>query len=196
MTLNKEYGNIVRLPGSFGRKDVIMIYDPKDFETVFRTEGMWPYRRPLLAVDYLRRNIRADAFSNNGGLFNNQGEVWGQMRSAVNAVMLKPKTVRTYIPAVDDVSIDFVAKIKAIADDNHEMPANFAIELEKWSLETIAVIALEHRLGLIQKENDAESQKVVQVSILYVWYQVSIYTESDMNCRKLLRNTNFAYGSP
>ncbi|XP_037044398.1 probable cytochrome P450 12b2, mitochondrial [Bradysia coprophila] len=159
--LNKEYGNILRLPGSFGRKDVIITYDPKDFETVFRTEGLWPYRRPLLAVDYCRRK-RPDAFKNSGGLINDQGEVWGRMRSAVNPAMLKPKTVKVYIPAIDDVAIDFVTKIKAIADDNHEMPSNFAVELEKWSLESIAVIALEHRLGIITNENDAESQKIIK----------------------------------
>lgn len=161
--LNKEYGSILRLPGSFGRKDVIVSYDPKDFETVFRTEGLLPYRRPLLIVDYYRKR-RPDAFINKG-LLNDQGEIWGQMRSVANPIMLKLKTVRAYIPVVDDVAIDFVAKIKAIADLNHEMPSNFGVELGRWSLESMAIIALEHRLGLLTNENDADSQKIIKVGV-------------------------------
>lgn len=164
IALNKEFGTILRLPGFFGRKDIVFTYDPKDFETIFRTEGPWPHRRPFFAFDYFRRNVRPDVYKNFGGLVNDQGEDWGHMRSAVNPVMLKPKTVRAYIPAIDDVAIDFVAKIKAISDENQEMPANFGSELNKWSLESIAVIALEHRLGVLTNENDPEAQKIIKVS--------------------------------
>lgn len=162
--LNKEYGTILRFPGFFGRTDIVFTYDPKDFETVFRTEGVWPYRRPIIAFDYFRRNVRPEVYKNNGGLVNDQGEAWGHMRSAVNPVMLQPKTVRAYIPAIDDVAIEFVAKMKTLGDEKQEMPANFGNELNKWSLESIAVIALEHRLGVISNDNDPESQKIIKVS--------------------------------
>ncbi len=164
MLLNKEYGNLLRLPGSFGRRDIIFTYIPNDFETVFRTEGVWPYRRPIFAFDHFRRNVRPEEFKNNGGLVNDQGEVWGNMRSAVNPVMLKPKTVRAYIPAIDDVAKDFVAKMKTISDENQEMPATFGYELNKWALESIAVIALEQRLGVITNDSDPEVQKIIQVN--------------------------------
>ncbi|KAJ6633111.1 putative cytochrome P450 12b2, mitochondrial [Pseudolycoriella hygida] len=160
--LNSEYGNILRFPGQFGRKDIIITYDPQDFETIFRMEGAWPYRRPIYAFDYFRQNVRADLYKNNGGLLNDQGEIWGQMRSAVNPVMLKPKTVRAYIPAIDDVAVEFVGQMKTLSDENQEMPANFGFELNKWALESIAVIALEHRLGVISNNGDPESQKIIE----------------------------------
>lgn len=167
-SLNKEYGNILRFPGSFGRKDIIFTYDPNDFETVFRTEGVWPYRRPLFVFDYFRKNVRPEVYKNSGGLVNDQGETWGHMRSVVNPVMLKPNTVRAYIPAIDDVAGDFVAKIKSMGDENQEMPANFGFELNKWALESIALIALETRLGVITNDNDPEVQKIIQVKALCV----------------------------
>lgn len=163
--LFKEHGTILRIPGFFGRKDTIFTYDPKDFETVYRTEGQWPYRRDILAFDYFRRVVRPDVYKNIGGLVNDQGEAWGHMRSAVNPIMLKPQTVKAYIPAIDDVAKDFIARMKKISDENQEMPANFGYELNKWSLESIAVIALEHRLGVITNEDDPESQKIIKVSI-------------------------------
>lgn len=162
-SLNKTYGNIVRNPLSFGGKDLIFTYSHKDYETIFRTEGVWPNRRPLVAFDYFRKNVRPDLYKHNGGLINDQGDVWARLRSAANPVMLKPKTVQAYIPAIDDVAIDFIAKMKAIGDENGEMPANFGMELNKWSLESIAVIALDHRLGLITNDDDPESQKIIKV---------------------------------
>lgn len=165
ITLRKEYGSILRFPGFFGRKDIVVTYDPNDFATLFRNEGPWPYRRPFFAFDYFRRNVRPDVYKNNGGLVNDQGEVWAHMRSAANPAMLQPKMVRAYIPTIDDVAVDFVAKMKTMGDENQEMPANFATELNKWALESIAVIALEHRLGVITNENDPESQKIIKVHI-------------------------------
>lgn len=164
-SLLEEYGTILRFPGFFGHKDIIFTYDPNDFETVFRTEGPWPYRRAFSAFDYFRRNVRPEVYKNIGGLVNDQGEAWGHMRSVVNPIMLKPKTVKAYIPATDDVAKDFVAKIKTMRDENQEMPANFGFELSKWALESIAVIALEHRLGVLANDNDPESQKMVKVSV-------------------------------
>ncbi|KAJ6618908.1 putative cytochrome P450 12b2, mitochondrial [Pseudolycoriella hygida] len=161
-SLSDEYGAICRFKGTFGRKDIIITYDPNDFETVFRTEGMWPNRRALLSFDYFRQNVRPDIYENKYGLVNDQGKVWAQMRSAVNPVMLKPKTVRAYIPAIDDIAVEFVAKMKTLADENQEMPASFGSELNKWALESIALIAMEHRLGVISNDKDPETQQFIK----------------------------------
>lgn len=164
--IRKEYGNIIRFPGSFGRKDIIFTYDVKHFETVFRTEGAWPYRRPF-AFEYFRKYVRPDVYKSYIGLVNDQGEAWAHMRSAVNPVMLKPKTVKAYIPAMDDIALEFVARMKAISDANHEMPSNFDFELKKWALESVAVIALEQRLGVITNDKDPESQRIIKVTITF-----------------------------
>lgn len=67
-TLRDEYGDIVRLKGAFGKPDFIFLFNPKDLELVFRTEGQWPYRRSLEILDEFRKVERADLFDGIGGL--------------------------------------------------------------------------------------------------------------------------------
>lgn len=164
-SLYETYGTLIRFPNIFGRNDLIFTYDPNDFEVVFRNEGVWPYRRAFSAFEYFRKAVRPEVYKKIGGLVNDQGEAWGHMRSIVNPIMLKPDSVKAYIPLIDDVTKDFIVKMKAIRDENQEMPTYFGDELSKWSLESIAVIALEHRLGVITNDNDPESRKIIKVSI-------------------------------
>lgn len=145
----EEYGPISRLPGAFGRPDTLFSFDPKDVETVFRTEGKWPGRNGNETFVYYRHKVRPDVFKNKGGLISEQGEEWGKMRTAVNPVMLPPKTVNTYIPKVDEVARDFLQLSIQTRDTNNELPANFGDEINKWSLESIGVIALDQRLGVL-----------------------------------------------
>ncbi|XP_037048515.1 probable cytochrome P450 12b2, mitochondrial [Bradysia coprophila] len=156
-----EYGTIFRFPGLFGKPDMVFTFDPNDMETVFRTEGQWPGRRGIDTIDYYRRKIRPDIFKKGTGLVMDQGEEWAKLRTAANPIMMKPKVVKAYIPDIDDVAKDFIRKIRTIRDANNEMPDDFLNEMNKWSLESIALIALEHRLGLLTKEDDPENQKLI-----------------------------------
>lgn len=74
-----EYGEILKLPGILGNKEIIMVTDPNDFEIVFRTEGLWPHRRGIETFNYYRKNIRPDVFKNMGGLISESGEPWGKI---------------------------------------------------------------------------------------------------------------------
>lgn len=98
-------------------------------------------------------------------MVSDQGENWAKLRTAVNPIMMKPKVVKAYIPDIDIVAKDFIRKIKTLRDDKNEMPNDFQNELNKWSLESIALIALEHRLGLTTSTDDPENQKLINVSI-------------------------------
>jgi cytochrome P450 family 12 len=63
-----ECGPIVKFKGNLGRRDVVMLFDPKDFETLFRNDKMWPVRNGMDAFVYYRKNIRNDVFKGVGGL--------------------------------------------------------------------------------------------------------------------------------
>lgn len=77
--------------------------------------------------------------------------------------MLQPKTVKTYIKPVDEVARDFIERIKSIRDGKDEMPADFQNEMNKWALETVGVIALDTRLGVLgQLDKDSDAQKLIQ----------------------------------
>lgn len=66
--LRKSYGDIVIFKGYLGERDTVITYNPKDFEKVYRTEGIWPERIGLLSFDHYRKNVRPDFFQGRGGL--------------------------------------------------------------------------------------------------------------------------------
>lgn len=161
--MREEYGSISKLPGMFGNKEVVMITDSSDFETVFRNEGIWPNRRGISTFNHYRKNIRPDVFKDMGGLISEQGEPWAKMRSIVSPIMLKPATVNAYIPVVDEIAIEFCDRIKTLRDKQNELPANFLYELNKWSLESIASIALDQRLHILEGKEDDKNSKASQL---------------------------------
>lgn len=66
--MREEYGDVVILKGAFGKPDFVFLFNPKDFEIVFRTEGKWPYRPALEILDEFRVKERPDLFQGIGGL--------------------------------------------------------------------------------------------------------------------------------
>lgn len=146
-----------------GKRDIVMTFDPNDYETLFRTEGPWPLRRGLETFQYYRQSVRPDVFQGIGGLISDQGEPWGKMRSTVNPVMMRPKTVKSYASVVDEVAREFVHKMKSQLDANDELPVDFKSDLSLWALESIGVIALDKRLGVMSANRDADSEKLLQV---------------------------------
>lgn len=159
--LREEYGPIVKFPGNLGTGNMMLSFDPNDYEKVYRTEGNWPLRRRgFETLTYYRQNIRPDIFKDMGGLVTDQGEAWAKMRFKVNPVMLQPKTVKSYVPEVDAVAKDFLKLVKASRDAKNEVPDTFAQDLNKWALESIGVIALDQRLGVLE-EGNADGQALV-----------------------------------
>lgn len=105
-----EYGPIYKISGSFGKRDVIVLHDPKDFETIYRTAGQLPLRRGFDSLTYYREQYRKDKFPMSIGLLNEQGQKWWDLRHKVNDVMMKPQITKRYTIAVDEVARDFVKK--------------------------------------------------------------------------------------
>lgn len=68
--LRKQYGDLIKIPGTFGVPSIIMSFNPDHFEKVFRTEGIWPFRRPLGSFSYFRENIQKEFYGEYSGLAN------------------------------------------------------------------------------------------------------------------------------
>lgn len=161
--LHNKFGPLVRFPSLLDKPSMVICLDPKNYEVVFRTEGAWPNRRGIETFRHYREKIRPEVFHGYGGLVNDQGETWYKMRTAVNPVMLRPLTVKAYVPAVDQVAREFVEKMHVLRDANEEMPADFGRELSLWALESIGMIALDRRLGVMVFERDDEAEKLITV---------------------------------
>lgn len=66
--MNKSYGDISKITNIPGKRDLVFLFDPKDFESVFRNEGQWPVRPVQDSLPYYRSVTRKDFFQGIGGL--------------------------------------------------------------------------------------------------------------------------------
>ncbi|KAM8704115.1 hypothetical protein ACLKA7_008686 [Drosophila subpalustris] len=163
LAMRKDYGDFFIMPSMFGSDLIVTTFNPKDFETVFRHEGIWPHRPGFDTVRYYRQQHRKDFFQGVEGLVSSQGKAWGDFRSIVNPVLMKPKNVRLYYQKMSQVNREFVEKIKAIRDPNTlETPENFLVQINRWTLESVSVVALDKQLGLLR-----ESKKSDRVMLLF-----------------------------
>lgn len=159
-----EFGPLVKFPSILRQGSFLFSFDPSDFELIFRTEGKWPIRRGLDTFIYFIEQVRPDVFKGNSGLINEQDEAWRTLRTKLNPIMMQPSVVRSYIPQLDAVACDFLNQIQALTDRSSEMPTSFGSYLNKWALESVGVIALNQRLGVLT-ESSADAKlfhKLVQ----------------------------------
>ncbi|XP_065083608.1 cytochrome P450 CYP12A2-like [Ochlerotatus camptorhynchus] len=158
----EDYGDLVRMPGILGRRDVLLSFRPDDFEMLFRNEGQWPIRRGIDTFVYYRKHVRPDVFKGLGGLVTEQGESWQKFRTTVNPVMMQPKIIKLYVDKLDDVAREFMKIMVKIRDDQSELPADFSQWLNRWALETMGVLALDTRLGVLEDAQSVEAKLIVK----------------------------------
>ncbi|XP_071446452.1 probable cytochrome P450 49a1 [Hetaerina americana] len=159
----KQYGPISKITGLAGKPPLLHVYRPEDVEIVFRNEGQWPLRGGLTSLTYYRQVHRKDYFQDTAGVLVENGPRWMEARSKVNPAMMQPRVAMRYVPPISDVAQEFVDKMRAMKDHNNEMPPDFMNELFKWSLESIAYVALDTRLGCLagNLKPDSEPQKMI-----------------------------------
>ncbi|XP_065371244.1 cytochrome P450 CYP12A2-like isoform X2 [Calliphora vicina] len=151
----EDFGNVSHLPGFFGGKSFVFTHNVDDFEKVLRNEGISPVRPGSESLYYHRHVHRAEFFQGVEGLLASQGETWGTFRSAVNPVMMQPKTIGLYLHKMSQVNKEFIDRIRQIRDPQTlEVPATFEEEMNRWTLESVSVVALDKQLGLISKNRD------------------------------------------
>ncbi|XP_033255207.1 probable cytochrome P450 12a5, mitochondrial [Drosophila miranda] len=134
-----------------GGTSYLMTHNPKDFEVVFRNEGVWPHRPGSDTLRYHRKTHRKDFFQGVEGALPTQGKTWSDFRSAVNPVLMQPKNVRLYYKKMSQVNQEFVQRIDI---DTQEAPDDFLNVINRWTLESVSVVALDKQLGLLKESGD------------------------------------------
>ena len=110
MTMRKDFGNIVKLPGILCQRPIVMTFALEEIEMVFRNEGKFPWRRPLDSFHYFRTQHKPELYPAGAGLVTTQGQEWYDFRSKVQQVLMQPRIAKTYIPGLDVVASDFIDK--------------------------------------------------------------------------------------
>ncbi|XP_046627912.1 probable cytochrome P450 49a1 isoform X1 [Neodiprion virginianus] len=155
--LKKRYGKIIKLSSLPGRPDIVIVCDPKDFEKIYRTEGIWPKRDAMPSYKYYRDHVRNDFFDGVGSMVTEQGREWHSIRNVANTPMLNPKVASKYIQPINEVASDFVERMTRIRGRDEMLPATFSNELNKWALESVALLAMDTRLGCLDDPESPES---------------------------------------
>ncbi|XP_017020150.1 probable cytochrome P450 12a5, mitochondrial [Drosophila kikkawai] len=160
--MREDYGDVFFMGGMLGSPAFLMTHNPKDFEVVFRNEGVWPFRPGSDTLRYHRTVHRKDFFQGVEGVIPSQGKPWGDFRSIVNPVLMQPKNVRLYFKKMSQVNQAFVQRIKNIRDPStQEVPGDFIDTINRWTLESVSVVALDKQLGLLTEEGkDSEAIKL------------------------------------
>ncbi|KAE8745657.1 Cytochrome P450 CYP301 [Frankliniella occidentalis] len=164
--LHEQYGDCVKLSNLVGRPDLVFVFDADETERVYRHEGPTPFRPAMPCLVSYKSDVRKDFFGYLAGVVGVHGEAWREFRSRVQRPCLQPKTVRSYIGPIEDVTDCFLQRMQDMRDDRGEMPADFDNEIHKWSLECIGRVALDTRLGCLDPNlpPDSEPQKIIDAA--------------------------------
>ncbi|CAK1589086.1 unnamed protein product [Parnassius mnemosyne] len=164
MSLRQKYGKCVKMAGLLGRPDMLFVFDAGEVERVFRGEDAAPHRPSMPSLNYYKHTLRKDFFGAEqdcAGVIAVHGDSWAAFRTKVSKVALSTSSAAQYTVPVAEVADAFVNRIRQIRDENLETPGDFLNEVNKWSLESLGLIALDTRLGCFESVEGSESQRLI-----------------------------------
>lgn len=187
----ERHGKIAALRALPGMRDMVLLYDVKDIEKLFRNEGIWPYRVLMPSIGEYRTKYRQDIFSDAPGILTVHGEEWYNTRTKVNPILMQPRTIQKYTESIDEVTTDFINIVKKliVKDKNNEMPEDFEFSIQKWALEAISNVALHRRLGCLSDNPKPETKRLVEAiarlfpALMQLDYQPSGFIHKKFNLK-------------
>ncbi|XP_059155796.1 probable cytochrome P450 12a5, mitochondrial [Physella acuta] len=173
-----RYGPVVRL--QLGR-EMVMVSDVRDIETVFRREGKYPNRPPIELVEVL--------FERNGykkSIMIEQGENWYKLRSAVNKRLMKADSASHYLEPQNLVADDFV---QILANQKLE-PEQLSDLFYRYASESIGVVTFNKRLGFMDGSADKEEREFLEASKV-AFEQIHMSMSGKSVLHKFYRNKTY-----
>lgn len=145
----------------------MFISDPRDIEHLFKEMSDNPIRPFFDSLKKTRLMNKTKFFKENRtGIFTEQGEDWWRVRSLVQVHSTRTKTVAQYLPQVDQVAQEFVARSAQQRDHKNELPCDFLEDIFKWALESLCLVALNKRMGCL--DNSEEGLRIIKASITMI----------------------------
>ena len=147
MDYHQEYGDIMKF--SFPLlEDIVIIYRPEDMETVFKNDGRYPDNAMFDAVVSYREVVGKEVFTETYGVAGSRGKDWYKVRSLVQQDMMRPSAALYYLEGTERVTEELMDRLRRERDERGEVK-KVDVLLEYWTLESIAKIFLEARLGCL-----------------------------------------------
>ncbi|XP_056321650.1 LOW QUALITY PROTEIN: sterol 26-hydroxylase, mitochondrial-like [Danio aesculapii] len=141
-----------------GNLQGISISSVELLEELLRKDEKYPCRG-YMTLWTEHRDLRGISY----GPFTEEGEKWYKLRAVLNKRMLHPKDSVQYGDVVNAVITDFIKRIYYLREmsPTGDLVSNLTNELYRFSLEGIASILFETRIGCLEKEIPAETQEFI-----------------------------------
>ncbi|KAM4558152.1 sterol 26-hydroxylase, mitochondrial [Odontesthes bonariensis] len=136
----------------------VSVNTPELLEELMRKDEKFPSRGDMsLWTEY--RDMRGFGY----GPFTEEGERWYNLRVVLNKRMLHPKDSAQYTGIINEVVTDFTKRICYLrqCSSTGDLVTNIANELYLFSLEGIASILFETRLGCLEKQIPGGTQDFI-----------------------------------
>ncbi|XP_023932852.1 cytochrome P450 10 [Lingula anatina] len=180
----EKYGKIFKTrlgPSTY----MIYVSDPEDIATVFRKEGRYPSRGTSFALmdAYYKRTGKPV------GLGMGDGKQWHDRRTTTQKKMLRPQAVQLYLSMQSQVTDEFVAYLRRMAEEKTEL--DIQEELVQYVMESIGNVCFNMRLNVLGAKlpHDAKERMFIQKNEeffalladslyslqLYKWFPTPLY---------------------
>ncbi|XP_034042906.1 sterol 26-hydroxylase, mitochondrial isoform X1 [Thalassophryne amazonica] len=171
------YGSMYR-----GGLKSVWVNTPQLLEEVLRKDDKFPTRGDMtLWTEF--RDMKGFGY----GPFTEEGERWYNLRLMLNKRMLHPKDAAQYGGVINEVVTDFIKRIYHLRQSSPtgDLVTNVANELYRFSLESIAYILFETRIGCLEKEIPDGTQEFID-SIAQMFSNSTAVVMTPKWSRKLL----------
>ena len=158
------YGPIVKEEYQWG-KPIIHVFEPKDIETVFRSQGKCPIRPPNEFVSYYRTS-NGHKYPN-VGLSNMMGEQWLQYRQLLAPTLMSLKVIQNHMSAQNSICDDFVDYLWQIRDKSTDIVEDITDATYRLALESICMLCLDARMHCFGTgDNNSQQTDVTDGQVL------------------------------
>ena len=144
-----------------GQGRIVMVSDPEEVQAIYQSEGKYPFRGEGFNVIKNWRQSRPDIFKETTGVLVENFEEWARVRSLIQQDMMRPKSAMFYINQLQEVGQDFINYCRRRRDKNGIMPEDHVSDLYKFGFESIAVVALDTRLGALDEKVASGTEDVL-----------------------------------
>ncbi|ROL46622.1 Cholesterol side-chain cleavage enzyme, mitochondrial [Anabarilius grahami] len=141
-----------------GYYESVNIIKPEDAAILFKAEGHYPKRLRVEAWTSYR-----DYRNRKYGVLLKDGEDWKYNRIVLNKEVISPKVQGNFVPLLDEVGQDFVARVykKIERSGQNQWTTDLSHELFKYALESVSAVLYGERLGLLLDYIDPDVQHFI-----------------------------------
>ncbi|XP_053483293.1 sterol 26-hydroxylase, mitochondrial [Ictalurus furcatus] len=166
--------------GYYNRTHELQLYEKQLYGRMFKVRGGNTHAISLNSVELLEELMRKDdKFPSRGdmtlwteyrdmnglgyGPITEEGEKWYKLRSVLNKRMLHPKDSVQYENMINEVVTDFIKRVCHLRkmSSTGDLVPNISNELYRFTLEGMARILFETRIGCLENEIPAETQNFI-----------------------------------